>query len=268
MNGDDAGAAVREATRKRDAVLAEVVAGAARKPALVDAVGVSRSTVDRAVDDLTGAGLVEDDGGTVRATVAGELALSARREYESLTDALGEAEPLLSAMPEEAPLDRSLFAGADVALADPQTPEAALDPAIGALSGADRLRGFAPVVKSNYASVVYREVRERGLSVELIVGRGTLESAAAVARGREDLAAVLAAEEVDLLATEGALPYALWIAERDDGDETVGVTVHDAGAIVGVLTTDDPDAAEWARGVYRAYREDAEAVDPDALGTE
>jgi len=267
MDGDSAGETVRGATRKRANVLAAVAAGTARKPALVDALDVSRSTVDRAVDDLTDAGLVADEGGEVVATAAGTLALSARREYEALTDALGEAAPLLAATAEDAPLDRTLFAGADVAIADPQAPEAALTPAVEAVAEADRLEGFAPVVKSNYASLVYEGVRERDLTVELVVGRETLASAASVATpgGHDDLAAVLAAGPVTLLGTDEALPYALWIARVEDGDDTVGVTVHDGGAIVGVVANDDPAAVEWAEGVYAGYRDDAEPFDPSLL---
>ena len=267
MDGDSAGAAIREATRKRAGVLAAVAAGTARKPALVDALDVSRSTVDRAVDDLTEAGLAVDDGGAVAPTAAGRLALSARREYEGLTGALGEAAPLLASTAEDAPLDRALFAGADVAIADPQAPEAALTPAVEALAEADRLEGLAPVVKSNYASLVYERVRERGLSGELVVGRETLDSASSVAAsgGYDDLAAVFSAEPVTLLTTDEALPYALWIARVEDGTDTAGVTVHDGGAIVGVVANDDPAAVEWAEGVYAGYRDGAEPFDPSLL---
>lgn len=269
MSREDQGEAVREATRKRAAVLAELIEGPARKPALVDAVGVSRSTVDRAVGELSAAGLAVAAGGTVRATPAGELALSARREYESFTDGLGAAGPLLEALPDGAPLDRSLFAGATVTIADPGAPEAALRTALDALADADRLCGFAPVVKSNYAALVGEQVLERGLEVELLVERDTLESAAAVARDREVLADLFAADEVDLRVVDEPLPYALWIADGGSVDGAVaGLTVHDGGGIVGVLSNDRPDAVAWARETYRDRREGSEPARPGVAASD
>ena len=76
---------------------------------------------------------------------------------------------------------------------------------------------------------------------------------------------VLAAGPVTLLGTDEALPYALWIARVGDGDDTVGVTVHDGGAIVGVVANDDPAAVEWAEGVYADYRAATEPVDPGSV---
>lgn len=131
-------------------------------------------------------------------------------------------------------------------------------------------------MKSNYASLLYDEVTTRGLEVELVVERETLESAAAVVRGREELSELFAADEVDLLVTDASLPYALWqtTAAPAEGEGNrgaaarAGVAVHDGGAVVGLLASDAAAAVEWACEVYERFRADAEPLRAGRLATD
>lgn len=265
MEGTDAtGEQIREAVRKRTDVLAELADDSWRKPALVESLDVSRSTADRAIDELLDAGLVERDDGVYRATNTGELALDVHREYASLTDSIATAMPIIEAKSPEAPFDTTLLADGAVQLAEPRAPENALQETAESLRKADVVRGFAPVIKSSYASLLYEEVSERDLEVEVIVEREARGSLATVADNREELANLLVADEVTVLEADTDLPYALWLMSGPDIDQS-GITVHDSGGIVGVITNDSPDAVEWCRRRYESVRRDADPLPLDSL---
>jgi predicted transcriptional regulator len=265
MNSDGVdGQRVRDVLRKRGDVLAALSADRLDKRELGDAVGVSRSTVDRAIADLTEVGLVRDVGGGFEATRAGQLALETHRAYREATDTLGAAEPLLASMPDDAPMGIDVLDGGTVTYADPALPETALTEVLTRLPEAETLRGFAPVVKTNYVSMLEDAVVEEGLSVEIVLTADTLESLKRTTAARAEVAEFFAADAVDVFVTEEELPYALWLL---DGPalEHAGITVHEGGAVVGVLSNERPEAVANYRDQYEAIRERARPIDADAL---
>ncbi|MFB6126478.1 MAG: helix-turn-helix transcriptional regulator [Halolamina sp.] len=258
------GGRVREVVRKRGDVLRSLRRAPARKPALVDRLSASRSTVDRAIRDLEAAGLVDSSDGAYAVTNAGELALTARGDYETVTDSLGSAVPMLDAVDPETPFDTALLDGADVRLADPHAPEHALSEALTAPDDVDSLRGFATVVKSNYVSLLNDYIVDDDLTVEIVVESAARESIAAVADARPAVAEFLTADGVTVLEYDGNLPYALWLLDAA-AERRAGVTVHEDGGVVGVLTNDSPAAVDWCEDRYAATREETTPVDPSAL---
>ncbi len=259
------GERVRDVLGKRNDVLAALSDERLDKRGLGTAVGVSRSTVDRAVAELIETGLVRRTGGQYEATQAGQLGLETYCEYTEVTDTLGEAEPLLDALSDDAPIGTDLLKGGTVTYADPSLPEAALTEVVSRLPDAERLQGFAPVVKTNYVSMLQDAVVEEGLSVEIIVKTETLESLESVAAAREEVAAFFAAEDVDVYTTDEALPYALWLLDGPDL-EHAGITVHEGGAVVGVLSNEHPDVVTKCREQYAAVLERADRLDLEAFG--
>lgn len=258
------GARVRDVLEKRADVLATLAADRLDKRAVGEAVGVSRSTVDRAIAELLETGLVREVGGQYEATHAGGVGLATYRQYQDVTDSLGAAEPLLDALPEDAPVGPDLLEGGTVTYADPSLPEAALTEVLGRLPEAETLRGFAPVVKTNYVSMLEDAVVEQGLSVEIVVGADTLDSLQSVAAARDEVAAFFDADAVDVFTTDEQLPYALWLLDGPDL-EHAGITVHEGGAVVGVLSNERPEVVETYRDQYDAVRERASRLDAERL---
>lgn len=258
------GGRIREVLTRRNDALAALVADRLAKPSLVDALDVSRSTVDRAVADLVEVGLVRRVTGGFEATHAGELALAHYRAYTAATDSLGDAIPLLDAIPADASVGTELLDGASVRLAEPYAPETVLAPVVSKLPETDTLRGFAPVVKTNYVSMLHDAVAAGDLSVEIIVEAGTIESLRSVTTAREEVAAFLASDAVDVFETDESLPYALWLLGSPEF-QRAGLTVHEAGGVVGVLTNDRPAAVQACRDRYDRVRTDARPLDVDDL---
>jgi predicted transcriptional regulator len=254
------GQRVREVLAKRGDALAALASARRDKPELVDSLDVSRSTVDRAVADLEETGLVRRVDGEFGATQAGELALESYREYTGATDSLGDALPLLDSLPDDAPMGTELLERASITLAEPHAPEAALSEVASRLPDAETLRGFAPVVKTNYVSMLHELVDSGDLSVEIIVESGTLDSLRSVATAHDEVAAFLESDTVAVFETEESLPYALWLLEAPSF-QRAGVTVHENGAIVGVLTNDRPPAFERCRDEYDRILAEATRLD-------
>ena len=265
MNSDGVdGQRVRDVLRKRGDVLAALSTDRLDKRDVGDAVGVSRSTVDRAIADLTEVGLVRKVGGGFEATRAGQLALETHRAYREVTDTLGAAEPLLAAIPDDAPMGTDVLDGGTVTYADPALPEAALTEVLTRLPEAETLRGFAPVVKTNYVSMLEDAVVEEGLSVEIVLTAETLDSLKRTTAARAEVAEFVAADAVEVFVTEEELPYALWLLDGPDL-EHAGITVHEGGAVVGVLSNERPEAVANYREQYESIREGARAIGADAL---
>lgn len=264
MTNTVSGDRVRRVLAKRVDALAALAGDRLDKPALVDELGVSRSTVDRAVAELETTGFARRAGAEFEATQAGELALETHREYTVATDALGGALPLLAALPDDAPVGAELLNGGSVDLAEAHAPEGALSEVVARLPEADTLRGFAPVVKTNYVSMLHDQVVAGDLDVEIIVQSGALDSLRSIATARGDIAAFVEHEAVSILETDEQLPYALWLLEAPEF-QRAGLTVHQNGAIVGVLTNDRPAAFDTCSEQYATVRERAERFDPAAF---
>lgn len=245
----------------RASVLSTLAADSYQKPALVEAVDVSRSTVDRAIDDLSDSDLVVRDEDGYRATLSGVLALESYERYRAETDGIAAARPILDALDADVALDPALLTGADITLAQPHAPESALADAVATLDQATTLRGFAPVIKSSYVGLVHDAVTERDLDVEIVVEEAVLESLQSLSRIEPGALELFSAESVTIHTTERDLPYNLWWMRGPDAVRS-GITVHDDGGIVGTVLNDRPEALRWARERYEAIRDDAEELDP------
>lgn len=255
---------VRDAVDKRTEVLTALSEEPRHKPALVDALDVSRSTVDRAIAELTDAGLVEREGSTYQATVSGTLALQTYTDYADRTDSLATATDIVNAVSDAARLDPVLLTDAEIHIAEPHAPEGALERVVTELRQANTLRGFVQVIKTSYVSMLHEEVVDHGLDIEVIVEREASDSLASLTHGREMIVELFQSESFRVFETEAELPYALWVLEGDDHD-VAGITVHDAGGIVGVVINDDEDAVEWCRSEYERVRAEAEQLPPNLL---
>jgi len=258
------GQSLRERARKRADVLRLLRSDPGEKPGLVDRLGVSRSTVDRAIDSLIEAGLVQREDGQYRVTVQGKLVFESYRQHVDRTEALAEAAPLLDSVPLGAAVDPALFETGTVRVADPHVPEQAITEAVERLQSVERLRVFSPVVKSNYINLVYEQVAERGVETTLIVGPEASRSLASLAAVTDTVEELLGTDSFAVQAANEPLPYMLYLM-TGGGTDTVGITVHDEGAIVGSVISTDPEAIRWGRGRFEAIADTAAPVPQSQL---
>lgn len=230
------------------------------KPAITDAIDRSRSTVDRAIRELTGAGLVERSDEGYVATVAGRLAVEQYRALVQGLDAIAAAQPLLEELPDGTALPMDLLLGAEVRLAQPPEPDRAYEPLFELLASARRYCALSASVGNADTGVALRDqVHPAGNSAAVVVD--------------DDVATYLWREYADLVETmivEGGLlayahpsvPYGLGIGYAPEGVTVIGLVYGDSGELVGVVVNDTPAAVDWAERTFCRYRAAATPLEP------
>lgn len=246
-------------TRRIDVLdyLADATAG---KDRLVTELGVSRSTVNRALRELEGLGFLTRVDGGYTASATGRLVARQYREFVAgLADSC-DAQPVLAGVAPSAEMSPAMLRGASVYLAEPPTPFRPIQRITALATGAEEFRGLS-------ASVAVPESIDRIADAVL---RGELRAefvfAERVAKhlreNRSD--AIDEASSADRLSmyVTGDLPYGLGIAYGDDGANAFVVTYGDDGDVRGAVVNDSPAAVEWAEEVYRRHRADASELPP------
>ncbi|WP_424015150.1 helix-turn-helix transcriptional regulator [Halorubrum xinjiangense] len=254
----DDGTDLRSVLAKREDILASLAESPARKPELVDELSVSRSTVDRAIGELTDVDCVVADGSTYSVTKTGRLALAERTEYVAGTDAIGRASGLLKHLPATAEISPAFLKGASVTRSEPHAPDRAAAASASLLTEATKMKGLAPTVLKSDVFTVDGELERDELTVEIVAERGVIDSLRSFPAAPTE--SLLGRESLSLYESETNLPYALWIMEAPAGDHA-GITVHDSGgSVAGVIMTQSEPALRWANEQYREYKRKASCV--------
>lgn len=250
---------LRDAIRKRSTIAETLRHEPREKPALVSALSVSRSTVDRGIRDLRDAGLVERTDEGFATTVAGDLALDAYREFVDRTERVAAAASLLESVPDSSAIDPVLLRDCSIRLPETRAPENALRPLVEGLRDRESLRLFTPVVRPSHVSLVHERVVEGDLRVELVIERGMTGALTDLPLIEDELAELFASDAFRCLETTEDLPYGLWWMRGDD--PMAGLVSYESnGSIAGVLTCTRDSAVEWCRDAYESYREPAEPI--------
>lgn len=246
-----------ELLARRAGLLRSLRSGPKSKRDLVDALSVSRSTVDRAVRNLEARGFVERREGTVGISLKGRLALAAfeslATDVASLDDAGGVLEPLDST----ATMDVSLLRGAEVVRPDPVTPNQPVAVLRDHLRDASRVRGFATGVLPSHVNEYYERVVEHGASVKLVVTGDVLDEV--VANYGDAFEEALGTGRFHVWCTDRELEYSLLVVETPERTVVCALVYGDRG-VFGVVENDDEQAVNWAIDAFESLREDADPV--------
>lgn len=250
--------AVIDALARRGDVLSAVGTGEIDKRALVDALPVSRSTVDRAIRELEGLGLVERGESGYRRTTIGALALAERERYASRIGALAARRDLVATLPPDIDLDGALLASARVIRSDPAAPRRPEYALRDRIVDATEVRlalvaALGPVV----AACLDRAVTDG--DVELVAPPGV--AARLVADHADALKRGLTAGGLDLRETDEPPAVGLATLETAGGPIAVALLPGDAGPRA-LLESDDPAAVARAEARLDDLRAAGERLTP------
>ncbi|WP_336037318.1 helix-turn-helix transcriptional regulator [Halobacterium yunchengense] len=236
-----------------------LLTGPHSKPELVDELDCSRSTVDRAVDDLLELDCIErtaPNGSQYRATTLGELLYRSHQDYHDRITQLQAVRPILTELPSDAPVSEAIVLDADV-YRSVQTPDIAFRPAQELLPDATKMVGTAPVVYREYFEVFLDRLDEGPFEFEVVLESSLFET---IDRHyREEFDALTAYDSVRVYETETSIPYGLWVMDRP-GTQTAGITFYNEGGVPGAIVNDTDDAVEWATDQYTEYRQHATRI--------
>jgi predicted transcriptional regulator len=258
MPRGDWGEDLAEVLRQRGRFLDELVHERLDKPALEERLGLSRSTVDRALRELESRSLVRRADGEFTVTLTGRLAQGANEAFRSQMQDIAGASELLAYLPADCDLPVEVLRGAEVQLAElPATlePIERIDhlfteadrayTAVGMLTNPSTPKMAAKAVldgdlryEAVYRSDLARYLRERRSE----------ERRQMVSTGRYEV------YEVD------DLPVSF--ARFDCGEEST-VVVHafdDDGNLQGIIENDSAAAVEWTERTFDRYREQGRRI--------
>ncbi len=248
---------------KRHEFLARLLEGGATKPELVAEIDTSRSTVDRAISELSDHGLVEQDGSRYLPTFTGKCVHRAFGDYRGRLADIERAREVLDAFDLGVDLDPDAIDGVEVYEPEPFAPEYPLERGFELLGTASRISGVGPIPPQRVEALA-EAVVDRGATVELVVTADAWERAERTQA--EALRALLDSEGATLYRTDSAMRYAVLTGETAEGTETELVVYTDTG-VGGVLVNDARAMTDWARSTFRRYRDRAARVEGTRSGS-
>ena len=225
------------------------------KPELVEELEYSRSTINRAIDELLDVQCVEPTqpaGQQFQLTVAGQAALQFHRDYRTDTKQVQNNTALLNTLPLDS-LDKAFLADADV-YSSVRTPDIAHQPGTELLEEASSMIGTAPVVQREYFDYLLERLRDDDFELELILESDLLE---AIEQNYEnEFESLIESDTIQIYVTDEPFPYALWLIEHGTC-EYAGITLYENGGVNGTIVNDTASAITWAKAQYSEYRESA-----------
>lgn len=265
MRGDGSPDDVRQLLGQRADALSMVLEGDRTKSELTEGLGVSRSTVDRAIRELESSGLVQREGGTVTATRAGRLAYDSYRRYCEETEHVAEFGDLLSHLPPSAEVGHEMLDGATAYRSEPPATGRPANEVTALIAQGTRMHACASVINDSAAAEQFhRMITERD-------GRGSVVYTSTLADHvrdeyfeiHHDMAATgqFQAFEVD------RLPYELFVIETDETVTAAVLVYSESGTIRGAILNDTDAAVAWAEETFESFVEaSTEFTDDFRLG--
>jgi len=221
---------------------------------VIDALGDSRSTVDRAIEALADAALVtRTDDGAWTTTTSGDVLLETVAETRETVGTVTAAAGLLEYLPCAERVPPALFRDATVDVADGPTPLSIAARVRETVADATAICGFAA---ADHGTGVKEDIFESTLgddsfSFDYVFDEALVEG-------------LLAGDEVpwsDLLEAPNAraavfdgLPFGLLLTDHDDGQRLTLVVYDDQRVVRGQIVTANPEAVAWGADVFERYR--------------
>ncbi len=244
---------------KRQHVLERLLHEPSTKPELVEALPCSRSTVDRALEELLEIDCVErtaPNSSQYCATTLGELMLQTHQEYLERLQQFQEVRPILTELPSDAPISEDIILGADV-YRSVHSPDIAFRPGQRLMQDATKMVGIAPVVFREFFEEYIGRLNQGSFEFEVIIESELFELINQ--EYRDDFDTLTEFSSVSVYRTDESLPYGLWVMDRPSSD-TAGITFYNEGGVPGAIVNDSDDAVEWATEQYTQYKERASQV--------
>lgn len=234
--------------------------GSSPKNALERDLGVSRSTIDRAVRSLEAEGIVYRETGEVGLTTLGMVALDGYRQFRSGLTGLEQARPLFSAIDREEPPPFELFQEADVVTANRQSPHRPIVALQQFLDDAVSVKSIATGLLPEYVATYRTQIVEEGMEAEVVVQSDVLDDL--LATYWDPMNEVIESGRFTVYETDEDPPYSIKVGETDRTEVSI-ITYGDQG-VSGFIRTDSETAIEWAERLYERTKSTATLVAPMA----
>jgi len=255
LDPDDA----MDAVSNRAAVIRCLLDGPQYNRDVRDALGVSRSTAYKAVNELEELGLARRGDEGYELTAVGRLLFEEYRRFRNRVEAVCGPAELLAILPTDIDLDFGVLDGAEVTLAErhaPNRPVAAIEDVI---REATVLRGTGPVVLPSYVDLFHEQIVTGGLEADLVFERPAFDHLAS--DYEEEFVDASESDALDIMVTGEELPFGLLVVEEPT--PKTGIIVYDRGGeLRGFILNDSERAFEWGKERWERRRGAATIVPP------
>lgn len=246
----------------RLAVLETLQAGPRERNELQEAVGVSRSTINRILEGLSERGWIVRDRRQYRITSSGRNVAAQFTTLLETIESDSRLTEVIDWLPTELPdFETRMFADATITMADPSAPYRPMERLmkLGEDTATSHTRSFGTRPLPGYFE---RWELEEGINAEVIFSPLVVE---ALQQSPPDGTAELLASGTLSFRVHENLPCGLTLY-----DEHIALCGYDqtTGMLEAVVDTDDSAALEWANAVYESYRSESEPVDQSVFAIE
>jgi len=248
---------VNTLTRRRD-VLTAIDRHPLHKPALSAELDVARSTVDRAIRELQGQGLVVrgDDG--FELTTCGEVAVDLHERFASDLRAMCDARDVVAELPSREFAHPDVLADADVVRATTSAPDRPVRAFLDLVEASTHVRGFSPTAYGAYVDVFERRVVEGGMTAELVFSDDAL--AELTTTYGDPIQRAVDTGRVDVYRVERLPMAGVSVLTREDGSRVVAMGAYDGTGLTALVANETPDALAWADALLDDRFEQAEEM--------
>lgn len=233
---------------KREEIFESLIDQSKAKNSIVDQFEHSRSTIDRAVTELSDAGLIYYNDGVWEPTPVGRYAFELHKKYVEQLGSLTEFVPLLQYISFDS-LDPVIFESADVYRSDPQIPDLAVETFLEHIDGASELQLATPTILLGVVDELQQRVCAEDIGdFEIIVPEGVCER---VENSYPTLRSnILEHEDFDVYCESMPFSFGLWISD----DDHMGVIIFTNQGIAGIIVNNTSQAMAWAKEQFREVR--------------
>ncbi|WP_135534925.1 helix-turn-helix transcriptional regulator [Halostella pelagica] len=245
-----------ETVFKRIEFLDALAENPSEKRELVSQLDVSRSTVNRGVQDLEQFGLVAYENSAYELTVCGRLLYEQYSRYEESAEAIVAADELLQHLPKETPISLDFIWDAEVFVAEEPAPAVPVSVLTEIIRDADRIRGLSQAHAAPKAEDALRMAIDGGATAEIVFCKAVYEHVQAT---YDWIADRIAAGDYQPYVT-GDLPFGLIIADHDETTYCCVVVYTDQSSIAGLMVNDTRAAVTWASKLFESHRQQADPV--------
>lgn len=245
---------------RRTTVLETVANGRHAKRDLVEALSVSRSTVDRAIRELETHDLVRRLDGEYRITLTGRLLLSARGKYVDCVLGTSRVGDLVAHLPADADTPIEMFSRAEAYRPNQPNPHRPTELLQELAGRAVRHRGVLQQRTTLSAREVFRERAIDGeVDIEYLVSPSMWEWLWSEKPG-------LVTEMIEEGGVEfyeaTALPFDFGLLTTPEATNLIVVAYDDNGTLQGVLRSTDEAAVQWGSELFDDRQASATRLDP------
>ncbi|MFC7081311.1 helix-turn-helix transcriptional regulator [Halorussus caseinilyticus] len=234
---------------KRSHILEHVIDGTTRKSEIQKRCSESRSTVYRALEQLTEQGILAERGRGYVPTSFGKRLFREYEQYHRRATDVSDAKDILETLPDSG-VPNEVFIDADIEYPNPYSPTTMLTCFTDVLHTSSRVAWLSPVLYPQYVDI-WTELTDDETVRTLLL----LQSEAMTYLEREDPDAsdtLADASHVSLEQNDAELPFGLVVT--DSSDPVMILIAHgDDGGFRGIVRNSADAAVEWARGVFADY---------------